>query len=60
MSKKSKIFLAMAGFAMLMSLVFKFAFAIPANDLGDFAVGLGAALMLGVLLTWTGRRTPRR
>lgn len=59
MSKKSKIFLAMAGIALLLSLVFRFALAIPANDLSDFTIGLGAALMLGVLATWQNRRAPK-
>ncbi|MEZ4712077.1 MAG: hypothetical protein R3A44_33125 [Caldilineaceae bacterium] len=59
MSKKSKIFLAMAGIALLLSLVFRFPLAIPANDLSDFTIGLGAALMLGVLSTWQNRRAPK-
>ncbi|MFZ0545417.1 MAG: hypothetical protein WAM60_08260 [Candidatus Promineifilaceae bacterium] len=58
MSKKSKIFLAMAGAAMFSSLVFRFAFATAGNDLSDFAIGLSVGLMVGVLLTWQNRHTP--
>ena len=51
MSKKSKLLLSLAGIALFMSLVFRLAPATPAKDASDFAVGLGAALMFGVLLT---------
>jgi hypothetical protein len=59
MSKKSRIFLAMAGVALVLSLILRFALSTPANDLSDFAIGLSAALMFGVLLTWKGQRTPK-
>jgi hypothetical protein len=58
MRKKGKLFLALAAIALLSSMVFRFAFATPANDLSDFAIGLGAAFMLGVLITWRKPQIP--
>jgi len=56
MSKRSRWFLGLGCAAMLVALTR----VIPAVALGhgvaDFAVGLAAALMLGVLVTWKDRR----
>ena len=57
MSKKSRIFLGLACVAFIVALVSRLAFS--ANDVSDFATGLAVALMVGVLVTWKGRRTPQ-
>ncbi len=58
MSKKSKIFLAMACTAMAVTMVSKFLQTQLFRDIGDFAIGLSAALMLGVVITWREQRFP--
>lgn len=55
MSRKSRIFLGFACLAMVVSLLSRFLPAFSSHDVADFAAGLGAALMIGVLLTWRDR-----
>jgi len=57
MSRKSRIFLALACVAFVVALVSRLAFS--SNDISDFATGLAVALMVGVLVTWKGKRTPQ-
>ena len=56
MSKKSRWFLGLACAALLVAL----SRAVPAVAVGsgvaDFSLGIAAALMLGVLVTWKDRR----
>ena len=56
MSRKSRIFLALACVAFVVALVSRLAFS---NDVSDFATGLAVALMVGVLITWKGKRSPQ-
>lgn len=58
-NNKSKTFLVVAGISLLLSLLFRFALANPATDLSDFAIGLGAAAMFGVLLSWRKERASK-
>jgi hypothetical protein len=56
MSRKSRWFLGLACAAMLVSLS-RFIPSVSVGDgAADFSVGLAAALMLGVLVTWKDRR----
>ena len=57
MNRKSRIFLGLACVAWVVALVSRLAFS--SNEISDFATGLGAALMVGVLVTWKGKRTPQ-
>ena len=57
MTKKSRLFLAFAGIAMVVSLVTQFIPGLESSGVRDFAVGLAAAFMLGVLITW--KRSPQ-
>lgn len=55
MSTKSKWLLGLALAANLVALTRAFPAISVGDDLADFAVGFGAALMLGVLVTWKQR-----
>ena len=57
MNRKSRIFLGLACVALVVALVSRLAFS--SSEISDFATGLGAALMVGVLVTWKGKRTPQ-
>jgi hypothetical protein len=59
MSKKSRMFLGFACLAMVVSLLSRFLPAFSSPGIADFAAGLGAALMIGVLVTWKGDRSPQ-
>lgn len=52
MSRKSRIFLGMACAALVVVLASRLVPAFSSNDISDFATGLAAALMVGVLITW--------
>jgi hypothetical protein len=56
MSKKSRWFLGLAGAAMLVALTRVVPAVAVGSGVADFSVGIAAALMLGVLVTWKDRR----
>ena len=59
MSTKSKWFLGLAAAALLVSLTRMIPGIAVADNVGDFSVGLAAALMVGALITWKDRRAAR-
>lgn len=59
MSDKSKQLLRFACLAMIAALALRFVPAHWAHDAGDFATGMGAALMIGVAIMWK-RGRPRQ
>ena len=59
MSTKSKWFLGLAGAALLISLGRLIPGIAVTDGVGDFSVGLAAALMIGALITWKDRRAAR-
>lgn len=59
MNRMSRMFLSLAGVTMVGSLVARLQVSPAAHQVSDFAVGLAAAFMVGVLVTWKGERSPR-
>ena len=59
MSTKSKWFLGLAAAALLISLTRMIPGIAVADNVGDFSVGLAAALMVGALITWKDHRAAR-
>ena len=59
MSRNSKVLLTLACVAVVASLVLTILPSHSAHDARDFTIGLSAALMLGVLMTWKRRKSPQ-
>jgi hypothetical protein len=58
MNKKSRMFLGMACAAMGVALITHFVPALASTGVRDFAIGLGAALLVGTLVTWKRYGSP--
>ena len=56
MSKKARLFLVLAVIAFVVSML-RFVHSVPVSEnVGDFAAGFAAAMLLGTLVSWSEKR----